>query len=192
MIYKLLLNFNNFIFYFIALFIVLLLIYIIYKSFILENELYIMQDKLNKIELEYCGGNKIVKNTSMQNDELPNYDIKLNEIIMNNIFSDNQKEQPLQTKQQPLMNEINILDIDKIDIKDDEPDLPEISKEPIFDLKKEVLADDKESIISITNKKKLLKWNLDKLKEKCIEYNLATEGTKAQLIERIVEYESNQ
>jgi len=201
MIYKLLLNFNNFIFYFIALFVVCLLIYVIYKTFILETELYIIQDKLNKMEIEYCGGGscpvsddcnkRVIKNTPMNKDEvLPNYDISLNEIIMNNIFADNQKEQ------NPIMSEVvDIIDIDKIVAKNNEPnDISTIEpvKEPIFDLKKEVLADDKESIVSVSNKKKLLKFNLDKLKDKCTEYNLSTEGTKAQLIERIVEFESNQ
>lgn len=201
MIYKLLLNFNNFVFYFIALFVVCLLIYVIYKTFILENELFIIQDKLSKIEIEYCGGNsscstsndckRVIKNTPMNKDEgLPNYDISLNEIIMNNIFADNQKEQ------NPIMAEVvDIIDIDKIITKDNEPvdvSTTEPVKEPIFDLKKEVLADDKESVVSVSNKKKLLKFNLDKLKDKCTEYNLSTEGTKAQLIERIVEFELNQ
>ena len=63
--------------------------------------------------------------------------------------------------------------------------------EPIFDLKKEMIMDDKESIMSSNNltKKKLSKLNLDKLKEKCIELELNTEGTKAQLIDRILEKE---
>ena len=72
-------------------------------------------------------------------------------------------------------------------------DVPPV-KEEIFDLKKEVINDDKESVISSNNlnKKKLLKWNLDKLKEKCEQLDLPTDGTKAQLIERILEKEIQQ
>ena len=49
MIYKLLLNLNNFIYYIFALFSFALLVYLVYKLFILENDMYIINDKINKI-----------------------------------------------------------------------------------------------------------------------------------------------
>jgi len=184
MIYKLLSNFNNFLAYFVAFFIICLLIYVIYKIFILEHDLYIINDKVNKIELEYCGSSSTTINSNYNQNELDNK-INVNEIIMNNIFNDN-----LMTVEQPEINEIDIIDIDKIDVKNDEPEIVE-QKEPLFDLKKEVINDDKESIISTNalTKKKLLKLNLDKLKDKCLELGVSTEGTKAQLIERLLEKE---
>ena len=93
-----------------------------------------------------------------------------------------------QVDQTPNISNLDIIDIDKEEIKDD------VVIEPIFDLKKEVIMDDKESVLSTNNlpKKKLLKLNLDRLKEKCTELSLPTEGTKAQLIERILEKETQQ
>jgi len=38
------------------------------------------------------------------------------------------------------------------------------------------------------NKKSLMKLNLKKLRNKCQEYNLSTEGSKTQLINRIINY----
>ncbi len=187
MIYKLLLNFNNFLAYFVALFIICLLIYVIYKVFILENDLYILNDKVNKMEIEYCGGVSNEKPLKYNQNE-QSKKIDMNEIIMNNIFNDNISN----ISNNSSITEMDIIDIDKIEIKDEEPIITEI-KEPIFDLKKEVLTDDKESIISTNanTKKKLLKLNLDRLKEKCIEHGLSTDGTKTQLIERILEKEQS-
>jgi len=172
MIYKLLLNLNNFIYYVFALFSFALLVYLVYKLFILENDMYIINDKINKIEVEFGFNNKI--NPSNVNQE----EINFNEILMNNIFNDTNDVND---------KEVDILDIDKIDIINNDTEV--IITEPIFDLKKEIIADDKESVMSNNNltKKKLQKLNLDKLKEKCEEFELSSEGTKAQLIDRILE-----
>jgi len=161
--------YSNFFNYLFALFMILLVMYVIYKIFILENDIYILNDRLNKIEIEYGGNHSnYPQNTNTQ-------EIDMSEMIMNEIFND----------------KIDIIDIDKIEdvispIKDDNV--------VIFDLKKEVINDDKESVISSNNltKKKLLKWNLDKLKEKCGELELSMDGTKAQLIDRILEKENSQ
>lgn len=193
MIYKLLLNINNFITYFVALFIVCLLIYVIYKIFILENDLYVINDKLAKIELEYSGNTEVIygnnNNHQLQSQKGRNYDINMNEIIMNTVFSDNN---PIGTTSiEPTnISEVDIIDIDKMILKEDPVEILENTSQ-IFDLKKEVINDDKESIISTNanTKKKLLKLNLDRLKEKCTDYELSTDGTKAQLIERILEKE---
>lgn len=193
MIYKLLLNINNFITYFVALFIVCLLIYVIYKIFILENDLYVINDKLAKIELEYSGNTEVIygnnNHNNVQSQKARNYDINMNEIIMNTVFSDNN---PIATTsiESTNISEVDIIDIDKMILKEDPVEITE-DVPPIFDLKKEVINDDKESIISTNanTKKKLLKLNLDRLKEKCNEYELSTDGTKAQLIERILEKE---
>ena len=166
MIYKLLLNFNNFLAYFVALFIICLLIYVIYKVFILENDLYILNDKVNKMEIEYCGGVSNEKPLKYNQDE-HSKQLDMNEIIMNNIFNDN-------INNNSNITEMDIIDIDKIELKEDEPEITEAT-EPIFDLKKEVL-----------------KLNLDRLKDKCTEQGLSTDGTKAQLIERILEKEQTQ
>lgn len=142
------------------LFLLCVIIYLVYKLFILENDVYIINEKLFNIE---CSQNNHCI-MSKKNDG-----IDMNEIIMTQIFDD-----------EPVINvDSDIIEIEEI-------------KEPIFDLKKEVITDDKESIISSNlTKKKLQKLNLDKLKEKCLELELNTEGTKSQLIDRILEKELN-
>lgn len=184
MIYKLLMNINNFFSYVIAFFIICLLIYLVYKIFILENDIYILNDKINKIEIEYGGGN--TEPLKIRPFDKYMEEINVNEIIMNNIFGDSCMEQ--QADQTANISNLDIIDIDKEEIKDD------VVIEPIFDLKKEVIMDDKESVLSTNNlpKKKLLKLNLDRLKDKCTELSLPTDGTKAQLIDRILEKETQQ
>lgn len=145
--------------------------YLVYKIFVLENDVYILNDRINRIEVEYgmsSVGNKPQSNIIYpQNTE----EIDMSDILMNEIFND----------------KIDIIDIDKM-----EEEVPEKEQEVIFDLKKEVINDDKESVISSNTltKKKLLKLNLDKLKEKCEQLELSTDGTKAQLIDRILEKEN--
>lgn len=169
MISRLLFNVNNLIYYLFMLVILCILVYLIYKIFLIENDLYLINDKIYKLEMEN-GQCNIPKNKLTT-------DLNVNEFIMKQIFDDNEQIDDNQNN------------IDIIEINDD---LQEIKiEEPIFDLKKEVIMDDKESIMSASNsnKKKLLKLNLDKLKEKCTELGINNEGTKAQLIEKILEKE---
>lgn len=166
MIGKYLTNMNNLIQYIIMFLILLLIIYLIYKIFILDTDVYILNERLSKIELQF-NKPKSIEKTNFNNEEI---DIANN--IMNEIFI-NQNEEP------------SSIDIDEIIKKDDNPPV----KEEIFDLKKDVInADDNQSILSSSNnKKKLQKLNLEKLKEKCNELGLSQEGTKANLIDRILD-----
>jgi len=171
MISKLLFNINNLFYYLFMAIVVSIILYLIYKMFILENDVYLLNEKIYKLECN--GGQCQIPKNKINNDE-----INMNEIIMSQIFDNDDEEQPIINK-----------DIDIINIEDLLPE--QTSIEPIFDLKKETVMDDKESIISSNNltKKKLSKLNLDKLKEKCVELELNSEGTKAQLIDRIFEKE---
>lgn len=170
MLTKLLFNINNIFYYLFLIMLLCIVVYLIYKVFILENEIFYINEKVFNLEVGTSCAN-LKTPIKMPNVE----EFNINEIIMNQIFEDN-KEPEI----------INIEDVKPI-IKED------VIIEPIFDLKKDVIADDKESIISANNlnKKKLQKLNLEKLKEKCIELELNSEGTKAQLIERILEKELN-
>jgi len=178
MITKLLFNINNLFYYLFMALIVSVILYLIYKLFILENDVYILHEKIYKLE---CNGEQC----QIPKNKITNEEMNMNEIIMSQIFNDNDNDDD-NNKKEPIINK----DIDIINIEDLLPD-KDINSEPIFDLKKEIVMDDKESIISSNNltKKKLLKLNLDKLKDKCIELELNTEGTKAQLIDRIMEKE---
>jgi hypothetical protein len=167
MIGKYLTNMNNLIQYIIMFLILLLIIYLIYKIFIVETNVYIINERLSKLEVQY---NEPI---SIEKSNLNHEEIEIASNFMNEIFT-NQEEEP------------SSIDIDEI-IKTDEK---KSDKEEIFDLKKDVMTtDDNQSIISSSNnnKKKLQKLNLDKLKEKCKELGLSEEGTKGNLIERILE-----
>jgi len=165
MIGKYLTNMNNLIQYIIMFLILLLIIYLIYKIFILETDVYILNERLSKIELQLNKPISIEKNT------YSNEEINVANNFMNEIFSN--QEEP------------SSIDIDEIIKKDDTPPV----KEEVFDLKKDVMnTDDNQSIISSSNnRKKLQKLNLEKLKEKCQELELSQEGTKANLIDRIMD-----
>jgi hypothetical protein len=166
MIGKYLTNMNNLIQYIIMFLILLLIIYLIYKIFIVETNIYIINERLSNLEVQNNEPITIEK-TNLNNEE-----IEIANNFMNEIFSN--QEEP------------STIDIDEI-IKTDEKS--EV-KEEIFDLKKDVMTtDDNQSIISSSNnnKKKLQKLNLDKLKERCKELGISDEGTKANLIERILE-----
>jgi len=166
MIGKYLTNMNNLIQYIIMFLILLLIIYLIYKIFIVETDVYILNERLSKIELQF---NKPI---SIEKTTLNNEEINVANNFMNEIFSNNDEEP-------------SSIDIDEIIKNDDNPPV----KEEIFDLKKDVITtEDNQSIISSSNnKKKLQKLNLEKLKEKCQELGLSQEGTKANLIDRIMD-----
>ena len=168
-------NINNIFYYLFLLMLLCMVVYLIYKVFILENDLYFLTERVYNVEMNNSSC-PIKKPTSMPSVE----EFNMNEIIMNQIFED----------KEPIVINKNI---DIINVEDIPMEMPEEVKiEPIFDLKKDVVMDDKESIVSSNlNKKKLQKLNLDKLKDKCIELELNTEGTKTQLIERILEKELN-
>lgn len=176
MISKLLFDINNLFYYLFMVLVVCIILYLIYKIFILENDIYLLNEKMYKLE---CNGNQC----SIPKNKIPNDEMNMNEIIMSQIFNnDNDNDE---NEEELIINK----DIDIINIEDLLPEQTPI--EPIFDLKKDVVMDDKESIISSNNltKKKLSKLNLDKLKEKCNELEINSEGTKAQLIDRILEKE---
>jgi hypothetical protein len=166
MIGKYLTNMNNLIQYIIMFLILLLIIYLIYKIFIIETNVYFMNERLSKMEVQ------INEPITIEKTNLNNEEIEIANNFMNEIFS-NQIEEP------------SSIDIDDIIKTDDKISV----KEDLFDLKKDVMTcEDNQSISSSNNnKKKLQKLNLDKLKDKCKELGLSEEGTKANLIERILE-----
>jgi hypothetical protein len=199
MILKLLTNINYLLYIFCVLIFLLILTYLIYKLFILENDIFLINEKINKIELEFSNPDTLKSNSYNNNNK--NSPFNLTEIIMNEVFNNDKQENNIcnmkSCNNKCPINEIkednsNVIDIDKILNNEIINDVEEekINKEQIFDLKKEILTNDNDSVISgetqIT-KKKLLKLNLDKLKEKCNELNISNEGTKAQLIDKILD-----
>lgn len=180
MISKLLNNISTFINYVVLFVVLLILSYVIYKIFIIENDIYIINEKINQIEMDITTIPPSLSQSSKKEV------FEMADLCMNNIFKDK-----CVIKEVPTSIDI---DNDKLEdfttIIDDEIVHPN-PKEEIFDLKKELVKveDETSSIISSSNltKKKLQKLNLEKLKEKCVELKLSTEGTKAQLIDKIIE-----
>jgi len=159
-----------------------------------------LSNKLNKIEIEYNNPSVYSPSTVKMNTA---------EIIMNEIFNecsdsgccpinkhpydddkndnndnnDDNKDEIIKTKKD---NNKTTQIIDEIEIVDE-----------IFDLKKDISADDKESVISASingghaAKKALMKLSLDKLKAKCEEREISTEGTKNQLADRIIVHDNS-
>jgi len=191
MLFKLLSNINYIFYFCIIAFVLLILTYIIYKIFILEADIYIIYEKLNKIEVEFSGNGN--NNSCCMNTN--NKSHKLSEIIMNEVFN---SQNSVLNQEECNKDTIDIIDIDNL-INNDTPITKETDDSTedkvLFDLKKDVttIINDNESVISSSNnqltKKKLQKMNIDKLKEKCSELDLSTDGTKSQLIDRIVNKE---
>lgn len=182
MIFRLLTNANYLIYFFCIFVILILLTYLIYKVFIVENDLFILNEKINRFELEF-------NNPNNPNSACTKDNFNLSDIIMNEVFNTKQCNSSGVCKMSFNKPEevVNEIDIDKNDVIEA---VEEKTKDEIlFDLKKEIIVDEKEgSVMSENNtKRKLQKLNLDKLKDKCNELNLSTEGTKAQIINRIVE-----
>ena len=177
----------------------MLLTYLIYKLFIVENDLFIVNEKIGKIELEFSNPNGNYSSVNTTNNTKENFN--LTDIIMNEVFntSSNKNKQcsngvcTMASKiDESSCTSASTIDIDIDNIIDKEvvteTEEGEKEKKVVFDLKKEIIVDDKESVISENNtKRKLQKLNLDKLKEKCVELNLSSEGTKAQLIDKILQ-----
>ena len=199
------LSLNNIISYaFYAIFTIILL-FLIYKYLYLEQAIYLINNKLDRYENDFSNNNCCPYNNSSE----PN--IKLNEctnnnmmrnaeIIMNEIFNID----PLSHHEKEIKSN-NIEPIEEIVPVLEEP----VNNNNLFDLKRKNVNDkdekedkedkeinDKESVISNiiggghAVKKNLMKLSLDKLKTKCEERKLSTEGTKNQLADRIIIYDN--
>lgn len=180
---------HNIITYF-SFFISLIFIFFLsYKYLYLEQSIYLINNKLNKLEIEYNNPN-VYSNTHTSKT----FDTA--EFIMNEIFNeDNSCSINNKCKNTNEIITDNSVIIDTIDTTDtiDKP-----SSTEIFDLKKD--NEDKESTVSgalgltgggHATKKALMKLTIDKLKSKCEERKISTEGTKNQLADRIIVHDNS-
>lgn len=161
-------TFNNIIFYITYFILILFLVFLAYKYLYLEQSIYIITNKLNKIEIEL---NSPSLSASLNKN---NENMRVADMIMNEIFNDSYCDSNNTCTKQAKPTEI----IEETPVE-------------IFDLKKE--TEDKESVISSQHdtKKSLMKLNLEKLKAKCEEKHLSTDGTKSQLVDRILNQETS-
>lgn len=186
---------QNIILYFSIIVMLVFIFFLSYKYLYLEQSIYLLTNKLTKLEIEY-------NNPDVYSNKPTSDIMKTAEIIMNEIFTDNN-----------ICNTSDICSINNIDkttttttttntdnekisiIHPIDSDDIQIVNE-IFDLKKD--SDDKESVISgttgvgggLATKKALMKLSLDKLKVKCEDRKLSTDGTKNQLADRIIVFDN--
>ena len=198
-------NLNNIVFYFTYAIMFIFLFFMAYKYLYLEQSVYLLTNKVNKLEIEF-NNPSLYSNSNANSISAGNSALESAEIIMNEIFNDNYCSTnscsnnscvyipPAATSSTvtiPSQTQCPIVPIKNEEIL---PDTVQIVNE-IFDLKKEV-NDDKESIISANvggghaTKKALMKLSIDKLKAKCEERKLLTDGTKNQLADKIIVYDN--
>ena len=185
-------SFNNIIFYITYFILILFLLFLGYKYIYLEQSIYLITNKLNKIEIEL--NNPSLKSSLNKNND----NMRVADIIMNEIFNDNYCDVngscsiSHNTNANANANaNANTNTNTNTNANANTTEIIEETPIEIFDLKKE--TEDKESVISshTDTKKSLMKLNLEKLKAKCEDKHLATDGTKQQLVERLLNYENS-
>ena len=174
---------NNILFYISYFILVLLLLFLSYKYLYLEQSNYMMSTRLQKLELELNGANRPITNTQTSDY----YNEKINEanMMMNEIYNDYPPAPKCGMSGICATSEIHVT------VLDDKP----INNE-IFDLKKEIIEDSTSVISSnvqssANNKKALMKLSLEKIKAKCEERKINCDGSKAQLIDKIINYDNS-
>ena len=170
-------NLNNIVFYFTYAVMFIFLFFMAYKYLYLEQSVYLLTNKVNKLEIEFNNPNVYTNSsTKTSNSALDSAEIIMNEIFNdgfcdNNVckFTSSTSITPSNPSKPSTPADVTPLsNIKKEEIHDD---TVQIVNE-IFDLKKEVINDDKESIISANvggghaTKKALMKLSIDKLKTK--------------------------
>jgi hypothetical protein len=203
----------------------IIIFFLSYKYLYLEQTLFMLSNKLNKIEIEYNNPSVYSPSTVKMNTA---------EIIMNEIFNectdngccpinkhpydddhnndnnnddndnDNDNDNDDNNNDNKNDNNNNVINITTTvnKTKNNNNKTTQIIDEieivnEIFDLKKDISTDDKESVISASvngghaAKKALMKLSLDKLKAKCEENDISTEGTKNQLADRIIVHDNS-
>jgi hypothetical protein len=186
---------NNILFYFTYAVLFIFLFFMAYKYLYLEQSVYLLTNKINKLEIEFNNPSAVYNNSNNSNSALESA-----EIIMNEIFNDDFCQFMPSTPSPPSSASTVSTSPAKtsntpIATQEIQEDTIQIVNE-IFDLKKEIINDDKESIISANvggghaTKKALMKLSIDKLKAKCEERKLSTEGTKNQLADKIIVHDN--
>ena len=182
---------NNIVFYLTCSILFIFLFFMAYKYLYLEQSIYILTNKIDKLEFEFNNSN----NNSNSPPNTANKAFDSAEIIMNEIFNDSfcsNNSCQFTSSTSPVSP--TVISVSPPKNEEIQEDTVQIVNE-IFDLKKEV-NDDKESIISSNiggghaTKKALMKLSIDKLKVKCEERKLSTEGTKNQLADKIIVHDN--
>ena len=187
---------NNILFYFTYAVLFIFLFFMAYKYLYLEQSVYLLTNKVNKLEIEFNNPSAVYNNSNNSNSALESAEIIMNEIFNDGFCSTNSCPFMPSTPSPPSSTSTtSTVSNTPIAAQEIHEDTVQIVNE-IFDLKKEIINDDKESIISANvggghaTKKALMKLSIDKLKAKCEERKLSTEGTKNQLADKIIVHDN--
>jgi hypothetical protein len=196
-------TFNNIICY-VSYFIMFIFIFFMsYKYLYLEQTVYLLSNKVNKLEIEFNNPNVYNNsNSKSSNSALDSAEIIMNEIFNDGFCSNNSCQFTSSVSPASPSNPITSTSFPNPTVpatknnnhEEIQEDTVQIVNE-IFDLKKDI-NDDKESIISANvggghaTKKALMKLSIDKLKAKCEERKLSTDGTKNQLADKIIVHDN--
>lgn len=198
-----LLSFNNLFTYMIYAIFTIIILFLIYKYIYLEQAVYLITNKLDRLESELLNSSSSSKSCSPSNQN--SNMMKNAEFIMNEIFNmdsssgsccSHPPQKEVKKQPEPVDEIVPVIEEPVVSVATNLFDLKRTSneKEVIDDKKKD--DDDKGSTISNivggghAIKKNLIKLSIDKLKTKCEERNLPTEGTKNQLADRIIVYDN--
>lgn len=199
------LSLSNIITYTIYTIFIIILLFLIYKYLYLEQAVYLINNKIERLENDLSNSSSNCcpySPTSSSSQNLNSNMMKNAEIIMNEIFN----IEPSNCCPHPSQQEVKINKIEPIE------EIVPVLEEPnvntnLFDLKRknevptssekeDKEINDKESVVSNiiggghAVKKSLMKLSIDKLKSKCEERKLSTEGTKNQLADRIIIFDN--
>jgi hypothetical protein len=200
-------TFNNIICYVSYFIMFIFIFFILYKYLYLEQTVYLLSNKVNKLEIEFNNPNVYNNsNSKSSNSALDSAEIIMNEIFNDGFCSNNSCQFTSSTSISPAspvspgsstpttFPTPTVSATKNNNHEEIQEDTVQIVNE-IFDLKKDI-NDDKESIISANvggghaTKKALMKLSIDKLKAKCEERKLSTEGTKNQLADKIIVHDN--
>lgn len=166
-----------------------IIVFLWFKIQNIETYIYILTNNMNN--------NKSINNQNKENNQNINNmeDFNMADILMNEVFCNSSSccNKSSNNNDIPIIHHFKNCDKENDVIKEVKEEIKEEKKDDIieiFDLNKEDEKSVSDINTSVLTKSKLSKLSLDKLKNKCIELNLDPEGSKNQLIERLLSQSS--
>ncbi len=161
---------------------IFMMLYIWRRVYGLEGYIHILEKKLSNMKKE----NRELQ-ALLQDEKGLQTDIAEADIIMNKIFMGTCSDGKCSASTQIKISDEPAKPVPPLESSGD--DAINSLLENLEDVVVSSVPEDHESVVSmegVYNRRKLGKMNLDKLKEICVSMNLATEGTKNVLIDRIL------
>lgn len=182
-------NYNFFNIFF-QIIIFLIILYLWFKVISIEATVFLLDQKLKKDNNTKASCVSGTCSIPLNNNYESFNTFPMDDMIMKEVFNyceQPEEQEPTHSINLPVAEHVNIV-IEDNDNNEILQQKDEIKKNDVFDLKKD--ENDNVSVNSNLTKKKLNKLNLEGLKQKCVELNLQADGSKNDLIERILNNDS--